>query len=195
MQTSLEQAAALAFALLRFEAGAAHSPFAGAPSDDVAGRDGFTFLPVVRRVPVADVVPYLASLPSPAILVSSSPRGMVALLLLAELTGDRRKWAESLFEDYRRALLAAADRLGLTPESSIVFEFDDEVHIFSFATLRLFCERFIVHVAFNLDPMLYDDPRAKVRLVAFRSDRVHSFGAACEMRRASPGEATSPDAA
>jgi uncharacterized protein YggL (DUF469 family) len=31
MQTSLEQAAALAFALLRFEAGAAHNPYAGAP--------------------------------------------------------------------------------------------------------------------------------------------------------------------
>jgi|SRR5687767_6739448 len=195
MQTSLEQAAALAFALLRFEAGAAYNPYAGAPPDDVAGRDGFTFLPVLRRVPSAEVVPYLASLPSPAMLMSSSPRGMVALLLLSELSGDRRKWAESLFEDYSKALRDAADRLGLTPESTIVFEFDDEAHVFSFATLRLCCERFIVHVAFNLDPMLNDDPRAKVRLVALRSDRVHSLGAAYELRRPRPSAGKSPDAA
>lgn len=181
MQTSLDQAAALAFALLRFEAGAAHNPWAGAPPDAVVGRDDFTFLPILRRIPSADVVPYLASLPSPAMLVSASPRGTVALLLLSELTGERRHWAESLFAEHGRALRDAADRLELTPESAIVFEFDDEAHVFSFATLRLYCERFIVHVAFNLDPMLNDDPRAKVRLVALRSDRVHSHGGVYEI--------------
>jgi hypothetical protein len=195
MQTSLEQAASLAFALLRFEAGAAHNPYAGAPPDEVVGRDGFTFLPVPRRIPSADVVPYLASLPSPAMLVSSSPRGTVALLLLSELTGDRRNWAESLFAEHGRALREAAERFGLTPESAIVFEFDDESHVFSFATLRLYCERFIVHVAFNLDPILNDEPRAKVRVVALRSDRAHSFGAAYEITERRPRASTSPDAA
>ena len=182
MPESLEQAATLAFALLRFETGAGNESLAGAAPDDVLGRDAFIFLPVVRRVGYADVVPYLAACPSPAILVPSSTRGMVALLLLSELTDDRRRWAENLFQDYRNSLRAAADRLGLTPASSIVFEFDDEAHDFSFATLSLCCERFIVQVAFNLDPMLYDDPRAMVRLNAIRSDGVRSFGSACGSR-------------
>jgi hypothetical protein len=155
MPESLEQAATLAFALLRFETGAGNESLAGAAPDDVLGRDAFIFLPVVRRVGYANVVPYLAACPSPAILVPSSTRGMVALLLLSELTDDRRRWAENLFQDYRNSLRAAADRLGLTPASSIVFEFD---------------------------PMLYDDPRAKVRLNAIRSDGVRSFGSACGVR-------------
>jgi hypothetical protein len=195
MQTTLEQAAALAFALLRFEAGASYDPYAGAPPDGSLDRDAFTFLPILRPVPSAEVVRYLASLRSPAILISSGQRGTVALLLLAELAGDRRTWAEGLFEQDSMALRDAADRLGLTPESSIVFEFDDESHVFSFATLRLYSERFIVDVAFNLKPMLNEDPRAKVRLVAMRSDRVKSFGAVSNIAERRPRSGRRPDTA
>lgn len=41
-------------------------------------------------------------------------------------------------------------------------------------------------VAFNVDPMLRDDPRATARLNAIRSDGVRSHGSACGLRPRDP---------
>jgi hypothetical protein len=119
---------------------------------------------------------------------------MVALLLLSELGDDRRKWADHLFQQYRSALASSAERLALTDDTPIVFEFDEEALVFTFATLRACCERFIVQVAFNLDPMHYNDTRASFRLNGLRSDGTRSWGASCPLRRERSSE-NAPDAA
>lgn len=113
MDSSLEQAASLGFALLRFETAAANAAFAPGPTDQAPGTDAFIFLPVMRRVATNDVVTFLASCPSPAIVIPSSTKGMIALVLLSEVTGERRRSAEHLFEQYRAALRSAAEGLGL----------------------------------------------------------------------------------
>lgn len=49
------------------------------------------FLPSGRRVSRGEVESFLVSLPSPALLVPSTIRGEIALILLHELSGDRRR--------------------------------------------------------------------------------------------------------
>ncbi|HSA57512.1 MAG TPA: hypothetical protein VLE53_17500 [Gemmatimonadaceae bacterium] len=179
----LVEAAELAFAMLRFEFGAAHrhfSPDAGGPHE--GKRSGVLFLPVSRPVPYDLVVPYLASCPGPAMLAPPTTAGMVSLMLLSELQGDRRRWAEDTLARYRTNVLAQGRELALTPESPIVLEFDDEAHVFSFATLCRTFERFVVVVAGSLVAMRYEDPRARARLMLYRSDGASTWGAACPVR-------------
>jgi hypothetical protein len=179
----LVDAAALAFAMLRFESGAAHRRFSpGRTNPSEAQPSLFLFLPVTRPVPRDQVVSYLASCPGPAILAPTTTAGIVSLLLLSELQGDRLRWAQDTFARYRAHAHAQGRALDLTPESPIVLEFDEEAHIFSYATLCRTFERFIVLVAGNLIAMLYDDPRAKARLMLYRSDGVSTWGAACPVR-------------
>jgi hypothetical protein len=179
----LVEAAELAFAMLRFESGGAHrrfSPDASSPHEGT--RPAFLFLPVSRPVPHELVVPYLASCPGPAMLAPTTTAGIVSLLLLSELQGDRLRWAQDTFARYRANVLEQGRALELTPESPIVLEFDDEAHVFSFATLCRTFERFIVLVAGNLVAILYDDPRARARLMLYRSDGASTWGAACPVR-------------
>ena len=87
---ALVQAATLAFALVRFEEGAAHPPRNYSPPGvPRIGTEAYVFIPSLRRVPRDAVVPFLAALPSPALLTPSTRRGIVALTLVDELTGDR----------------------------------------------------------------------------------------------------------
>ncbi len=51
-----------------------------------------------------------------------------------------------------------------------------EAHVVSLAVLRLWAERFAVHVGWNVTP-LKGDPRAAARLNLFRSDGARSRGA------------------
>lgn len=65
----------------------------GAPR---VGADAYFFLPSWRATPRDRVEAFLVGLPSPALLAPTMRRGVVALLLLHELSGDRRRWFEKI---------------------------------------------------------------------------------------------------
>ena len=166
----LLQAASLAFALIRFADGAAHPSRGATPPDSPRlGEEAYIFAPSSRLVPLAQVPAYLASLPSPALLVPSTTRGVVVLLLLDELSGERAAAVRHNLANNRAGLDHIADTLGLTGDSTILLEFEDEARVVTFAVLRLAGERFAVDVGWNVIS-LEGDPRASARLNLFRSD-------------------------
>jgi hypothetical protein len=90
----LLSAATLAFVLLRFETPAAH-PSRGATLRGVPslGEQAYLFSPSWRFIPNADVPAFLAGLASPALLSPTTTRGVIALTLVSELSGEREAWA------------------------------------------------------------------------------------------------------
>ncbi len=122
------------------------------------------------------------ALPSPALLVSSTIRGSIALVLLHELSGDRRKWAEKTFSNYVACLEEVAPQLGLSPRSRILVEFDGESHVFSFAAVREFSQQFAVQVGWNLGPFP-NDSRADALMGLLRGDGKWYQGCSCWVPR------------
>ena len=168
---ALRDAASLAFALIRFAEGAAH-PLRGTPSGTPrVGDEVYVFGPSSRRVPREDVPKFLAGLPAPAMLYPTTIRGIIALQLLSELSGDRAAGARKEFANQCGGLDEMADQLGLTADSRILLTFGDEAHIVSLAVLQLYIERFLVHVGWSIGS-LQGDPRASARLNLYRSDGV-----------------------
>jgi hypothetical protein len=108
-------------------------------------------------------------------LVPSTTRGVVALLLLDELSGERAAAARHNLANQRAGLDHLTNRLRLTEESRFLLEFGDEEAIISLAVLRIWCERFAVDVGWNI-VSLDGDPRASARLNLFRSDGVDTHG-------------------
>ncbi|MCC6244239.1 MAG: hypothetical protein IT353_15455 [Gemmatimonadaceae bacterium] len=72
-------AARLAYALLRMEEPMA-SQFKTCKRANglVLGEDAYSFTPSWQLIPRADIVPFLVSLPSPALLAPTTTRGVVA---------------------------------------------------------------------------------------------------------------------
>lgn len=172
----LMQAAELAFAMVRFEEGAAHPHPAYTPPGTLRiGVEGWVFAPSWHRVPRAEVPAFLATLQSPAMLLPTTTRGMVALTLLDELEGERERWGRHSFANQRACLESAVERLNLTDDSRLLLEFDGESYVIPLATLRVWSERFGVQVRWNLD-RLESDARASARLILVRSDGVPSVG-------------------
>lgn len=175
---ALLQAGSLAFAMLRFEEGAAHPSRAATPPDSPRlGEEAYMFAPSSRLVPLDQVPAFLASLPAPAVLIPSTTRGLVALLLLDELSGERAAVVRHNLANQEAVLDHLADRLGLTEDTPILLELGDEESIVSLAVLRRSCERFAVHVGWNISS-LEGDPRASARLNLFRSDGVNAWSGA-----------------
>jgi hypothetical protein len=170
---SLRDAAALTFAVMRFAEGAAHPPRVQPEGLPRLGEETWIFVPSNRRVSFEDVPAFLAGLPSPALLCPTTTRGIVALHLLSELSGERASGARKNFANQRAGLQEMADQLGLTPESRIVFESGDETHVVSLAVLTLFIERFLVDIGWSIVDLV-NDTRASARLMLHRSDGVNS---------------------
>jgi hypothetical protein len=180
------EAARLAFALLRFEAPAAHLSRASTPSRALQiGTQAYTFIPSWEIIPNDEVEAFLVGLPSPALLAPTTMRGSIALLLLHELSGDRRRWAEKTFSNYADVLEELVQQLGLSPHSRVLVEFDAESHVFSLATLRECSRQFAVHVGWNLGP-LPDEPRADALLGLLRGDGQWYHGRSCWVPRTRP---------
>jgi hypothetical protein len=173
---TLLQAAGLAFAMVRFQEASAHfrrsSTPPGAPR---IGVDAYAFFPSLRRVPLAEVVPFLAALPSPAILIPSTSRGSVALILLDELSGDRRTGAEHELNNQQQGLEEMVRQAKLDPQASVLLDFESEANIFSLKAVRTWAERFAIDVGWSLGS-LEDDPRASGRIMLYASDGRRSFG-------------------
>lgn len=90
------EAARLAFALIRFAQAAAHPSQGSTPPDALRlGTAAYVFSPSSRRIPRDEVETFLVGLPSPAILVPTTGQGAIALFLIHELGGERRRSAEN----------------------------------------------------------------------------------------------------
>lgn len=178
----LMQAASLAFALIRFEEGAAH-PFRAStpPGMPRIGEDAYVFAPSWREVPREEVSAFLAGLPSPALLSPTTTRGVVALTLLGELSGERAAWARKTLTNQRAGLEELAAQLGLTAASPVLLAFGGEAHVVSLAVLRVWSERFAVQTGWNIGP-LEGDSRASARMNLFRGDGHDSSGQSCPSR-------------
>lgn len=152
------EAARIAVALLRFESVAAHqSTSSTSPGMLRVGTDAYVFLPSWRSVPNDQVDTFLLTLPSPMMLLPTTRRGIISLVLVHELGGERRSWAEKTLSNFAGLLEEMATELGLVPQSRILVEFDEESHVFSFAAVREWSQRFAVHVGWSVGPIENDD--------------------------------------
>jgi hypothetical protein len=173
------EAARLACALIRFEDVAAH-PSRGAtpPGAPRVGTEAYVFQPSWVTVPRDEVATFLVGLPSPALLSHTTTRGVLALTLLHELSGDRRRWAEKTLSNYAAGLEELGPQLGLSPASRILLEFDEESLVFSFAAVRELTQQFAVGVGWSIERLERDD-RADACMVLLRSDGKRFQGRSC----------------
>ena len=173
---TLMEAASLAFAMVRFQEASAHfQRHSHPPGIPRLGMDVYAFFPSARRVPREGVAAYLAGLASPAILIPSTTRGRVALLLVDELSGDRKAAAEKELNNQRSGLEEMVQQARLDPDAFVLLDFDSEANIFSLKAVRMWAERFAVDVGWSLGS-LKDDPRATARIMLYSSDGRRSFG-------------------
>ena len=164
------EAARLATAVLRFAEGAAHLSRAYTPAGaPVIGRDSYVFVPGRLEVLRANIESFLVSLPSAVLLHPTTTRGVIALSLLHELSGDRRRWAEHVLNEVGSGVERLGATHGLSLASRVLLEFDDESHVFDLATVREYLSQFHVDVGWLLAP-LENDSRADAWLVLFRGD-------------------------
>jgi hypothetical protein len=164
------EAARLASALIRFAQIAAHPLKASTPPGSLqVGTDAYVFAPSSRWVPRDQVEMFLVSLPSPALLAPTTIRGIIALILLHELSGDRRRGLEHELGNCAAALEEIGPQLGLSPRSRILVEFDEESHVFSFAAVREWTQQFLVQVGWSITS-LDGENRADARMLLRRSD-------------------------
>ena len=164
------EAARLAAALLRFEEVATHPTLGNTPPGVLeVGRDAYIFIPFLHRIPREEIETFLVSLPSPALLAPTNSRGMIAVMLLHELSGERRAGFQHELENAAAALDDLASQLGLSATSRILLEFDEESHVFSFAAVREWTQQFPVRVGWSMGKLDGED-RAEGRLMLRRSD-------------------------
>ncbi|HEY9226172.1 MAG TPA: hypothetical protein VIP11_05965 [Gemmatimonadaceae bacterium] len=177
------QAASLAFTLLRFTAGAAHMDRSSTPPGMLhTGTECYLFAPSWRRIPLGDVPQFLADLTSPALLTSTTTRGIATLTLFNELADERRAWAEKSLSNQQAGLEMMAQQLDLSPDAQVLLQFEEEEHWYPLAVLRAWCAQFVVDAGWSLR-RYQDDARAQARLMLFRSDGARSWGDACPIRR------------
>ncbi len=161
------EAAEIVAAMLRFQEPLAkpmstHTP-EGMP---VVGVDSYLFLPSPRPVRRDQLAAHLASLPCPALLAPTTARGIVGLILLNELTGERRTVMEREL-DNQSALLAESAPGSETDR--VLLEFDDESHLFSLAAVRLLARCYGILVGWNVGPC-NEAGRAEWRMNLFGGD-------------------------
>jgi len=172
-------AARIAFALIRFEGVAAHARRGSTSQGSLrVGTEAYVFLPSWRPIPGAEVEAFLGGQPCPALLMPTTIRGTIVLMLLQELSGDRRRWAEKTLSNFAAGLEDTIAQLGLTPTSRILLEFDQESHVFSFAAVREWSQRLPVQVGWNIGPLEGDD-RADACMKLMRGDGKRFPGQSC----------------
>jgi hypothetical protein len=173
------EAARIAFALIRFEGVAAHAMRGSTPPGVLqVGTEAYVFLPSWRHVPRDQVEAFLVGLPSPALLAPTTMRGTIALTLLDELSGERRRWAEKTLNNFAAGLEETRSQLTLSPTSRILLEFDEESHVFSFAGVCDWSQQFPVQVGWSISRLAGDD-RADACLMLMRSDGKRFRGRSC----------------
>ena len=179
------QAATLAFAMLRFADGAAHPDRSSTPAGMLkTGTECYIFAPSPRPIAIKDVPQFLLDLPSPALLMPTTTRGIATLVLLGELTGDRLAWGRKTLTNQQQGLEMLTTQLNLPTDARVLLQFDDEEYWYPLDVLRRWVARFAVFVDWNLR-IYEDDARAQARLMLHRSDGVTSWGDSFPIRRRS----------
>jgi hypothetical protein len=169
---ALMQAAALTFTMLRFEQDAAHASRSSDPYDQgEMGVDRFVFLPSWRSTAAHDVVAFLAGLTCPALLFPTTMRGVVSLMLLDELAGERKAWAQKTLDNHLVGIneFAAQFFPPLDGNSNVLLEVQGETHIISLDVLRLWSQRFNAPAGWSLGDSR-NDPRAPAQIRLISSD-------------------------
>ena len=175
----IQGAASLAFAMIRFQEPVTHPDLGWVPPNRPhVGVDAYVFAPGGATIPRDEVVSYLTCLDSPAMMYQTTARGVIALYLLKELSGTRRASAEHALRNQQAALAHMAEAIGLSAKSLILLQFDEEEHVFGLETVRIWAERFAVHVGWSMGPLL-NDRLASARLHLIRGDGGTSWGRAC----------------
>ena len=164
-------AARLAYALLRMEEPMASLLRICKRADvPVLGQDAYSFSPSWELIPRAEIVPFLVSLRSPALLSPTTTRGVIALTLIHELSGDRRRWGEKVLSNFSAGLDNFILRLGLTSDTNVLLEFEQESEVYSLAAVRMWTQQYgVLQVGWTISPLL-GDARAQAQLVVCRSD-------------------------
>lgn len=164
------QAAELATAMLRFQEPLAHlANMRTVHGTPVIGVDAYAFPPSPRKIPREELPAYLAALPSPALLAPTTMRGVVALTMLHELSGDRRAAMQHALDNQSAALDAYAH---VPADDRVLVEFDTESHVFSLGAVRVWAQRYGVLVGWSMTTS--DDPaRAEWRLKLVGGDGQH----------------------
>jgi hypothetical protein len=90
-------------------------------------------------------------------------------MLLDELSGDRRAWAQKTLDNQAAAVAEMASQYSLDESSGILLEVDEESLVFSLGTIRFWSQRFSAPVGWNLIK-LESDSRAAVRFRLIASD-------------------------
>jgi len=103
------------------------------------------------------VAEFLAALPGPAIVAPTTTRGMIALMLVSELSDQRRASAQHSLNN-QVASLPGADEA--PDEAQVLLEFDDETRLFRMAAVRAWAERFGILVGWNVGANVGDDGAA-----------------------------------
>jgi hypothetical protein len=144
------EAAEIAAAMLRFQEPLAHLMSTSTPEGQpVVGVDSYAFYPSPRRVMRDQVATHLAALPSPAFLAPTTARGMVTVILLEELTGERRA---VLQRELDNQITGVSELAPGSDTDRVLLEFDDESHLFSLAAVRLWARRYGILVGWNIGP-------------------------------------------
>jgi hypothetical protein len=181
------EAARLAFALIRFAGAAAHPRLGATPPGVLKlGTEAYIFGPSWRLVPHHEVEAFLVGLPSPALMTPTLTQGEIALTLVHELTGDRRRWAEKTLSNLVACLDENAAQLNLPATARILVEFDDESHVFSLAAVRHWAQQLAVNVGCKI-AALKGDKRADACLTLLRADGREFPGRSCMIRRPTGG--------
>lgn len=177
-----DEAARLAFTLLRFASAAGHPRIGTTPSGVLkVGAEAWAFGPSWQLVPNDGVVAFLSGLSSPALLNPTLTRGEVVLTLVGELAGERRRRAEKTLSNLVGNLDSMVSQSGLPPTARILVEFDEESHVFSLDAVREWAGNLAVNVGWSIAP-LENEPRADACLGLVRADDREFPGRSCMMR-------------
>src|SRR3989442_9819422 len=126
MKNLCRKSPTLASALHRIASIAPHPLTTSTPPGSLrVGTEAYVFIPSSRWVPLDQLETFLVSLPSPALLAPTTIRGMIALTLLHELSGERRRGFEHELDNCAAALEEIGPQLGLSATSRILVEFDE----------------------------------------------------------------------
>jgi hypothetical protein len=171
---AIEEAATLAFAMIRFAQGAAHPPRGSRPPGAARlGEEAYIFLPSLRRVSTEEVPVFLSRLASPALLSLTTTRGIVAMHLLDELRGPRASGARHILANQRSGLEDMIRQANLGDDARVLLDADGERRLVSLAAVRLWCDRFAIDVGWSVS-LLDGDPSASARFNLYRSDGMNA---------------------
>lgn len=161
------EAAEIAAAVLRFHEPLAHLSSSGTPEGrPVVGVDACVFLPSSAPIRKDRVPDYLAGLPCPAFLVPTTLRGFISLILLDDLTGERRAAMQHELDNQTTGLTESAPG---ADSDRVLLEFDDEANVFSLGSVRRWAGQYPIFVGWNVAPCA-DPSRAEWQLNLFGGD-------------------------